>query len=334
MHEFYDRFAAESKEIMGVAYAEAEEWKHDYVGTEHLLLALLKVRGTVVCRFLEDQEIVYAKVSTEIERVVGKGKRRFPTDDLMPTPQLKRIVILAHNAAQQYGHQLIGPEHLLLGLMEEGNSEVVRVLNHFGVDRSKLGQLLQSAPKAGRGRRLHRWDSGEEQLTSHDDRERLFLYKIYILLAEESKEIMSISYAEAEELNHDFVGAEHLLLALLTLLKVRGTSVYRLMRELNITYVIARAETERLLDKGEKNVPIEELEINSQFKEVLILAHNTSKQYGHHRIHLEHLLAGLCEESDSKASHILSKLGVDKPKIEALLESTRRKLPPGRWGLP
>ncbi len=165
MHEMYDRFSAEAKEIMGVSYAEAEEWKHDYVGTEHLLLALLKVRGTTVYRFLEEQSVTYAKVYAETERVVGKGERRFPTDDLKPTPQLKRIIILAHNAAQQYGHHLIGPEHLLLGLMEEGNSDVVRILNHLGVDRSKLGQLLSSTQqsKGTSGRRLHRWGSGEER---------------------------------------------------------------------------------------------------------------------------------------------------------------------------
>jgi len=163
MHEMYDRFAAEAKEIMGVSYAEAEEWKHDYVGSEHLLLALLKVRGTAVYRFLEEQGVTYAKVYAETERIVGKGERRFPTDDLKPTPQLKRIIILAHNAAQQYGHHLICPEHLLLGLMEEGNSEVVRILQQFGVDRTKLGQLLTSTQSKSSSRRLHRWGSGEER---------------------------------------------------------------------------------------------------------------------------------------------------------------------------
>lgn len=163
MHEMYDRFAAEAKEIMGVSYAEAEEWKHDYVGTEHLLLALLKVKGTSVCRFLEEQGVTYSKVYAEAERAVGKGERRFPTDDLKPTSQLKRIIILAHNAAQQYGHHLISPEHLLLGLMEEGNSEVVRILNRLGVDRTKLGQLLSSTQGKSSSRRLHRWGSGEER---------------------------------------------------------------------------------------------------------------------------------------------------------------------------
>jgi len=163
MHEMYDRFSAEAKEIMGISYAEAEDWKHDYVGTEHLLLALLKVRGTSVYRFLEEHGVTYSKVSAEAERVVGKGERRFPTDDLKPTPQLKRIIILAHNAAQQYGHHLIGPEHLLLGLMEEGNSDVVRILNHLGVDRTKLGQLLSATQSKSTGRRLHRWGGSEER---------------------------------------------------------------------------------------------------------------------------------------------------------------------------
>ncbi len=162
MHEMYDRFSGEAKEIMGFSYAEAEEWRHDHVGAEHLLLALLKAKGTSVYRFLEEQGITYSKVYAEIDRLIGKGERRFPTDDLKPTSQLKRIIILAHNAAQHYGHHLIGPEHLLLGLMEEGNGEVVRVLNRLGLERSKLNQLLQSS-KGKSVRRLHRWSGGEEK---------------------------------------------------------------------------------------------------------------------------------------------------------------------------
>ncbi|MBI1744710.1 ATP-dependent Clp protease ATP-binding subunit [Candidatus Acetothermia bacterium] len=141
----YNLFSRDSQQIMGVTYQEAEAWNHDYVGTEHLLLSLLKVRGTEVNKFLEANGLTYTRVAREIEREVGRGESRFSSGELQPVPQLKRIITLAYDEAKRYGHTLITPEDLLLGILEEEQTVAAHVLQRFGIDAGKVRRYLSPA---------------------------------------------------------------------------------------------------------------------------------------------------------------------------------------------
>jgi ATP-dependent Clp protease ATP-binding subunit ClpC len=145
MHEMYNQFARDSQQIMGVTYQEAEAWNHDYVGTEHLLLALLKIRGTEVNKFLEANGLSYTRVAREVEREVGRGDARFSSGELQPVQQLKRIITLAYDEAKRYGHQLITPEDLLLGILEEEQTVAAHILQRFGIDAGKVRRYLSPA---------------------------------------------------------------------------------------------------------------------------------------------------------------------------------------------
>ena len=166
MHEMYNRFSRQAKEIMGVSYDEAASWNHSYVGAEHLLLALLKVQGTLAHKLLERSGLSYLYVKQELERELGRGSGRYPSGDLKPTPQLKQIINLAYDAARREGHGLISPEHLLLGLLEEGEGIAVEILHRFGIDASKVRQYLAAMGERGMtgvrlGREERRWKSFE-----------------------------------------------------------------------------------------------------------------------------------------------------------------------------
>ncbi|MFN4219032.1 MAG: ATP-dependent Clp protease ATP-binding subunit [Candidatus Bipolaricaulia bacterium] len=142
MHDMYNLFSREAQQAIGIAYKEAEAWGHDYVGTEHLLLAFTKMRTSEVCKFLEANNVTYQRVAREIEHSVGRGQSRFVPAELQPTPQLKRIITLSYEETRRYGHTLIAAEDLLLALLEEGNNIAAQILQRAGIDIAKVRRYL------------------------------------------------------------------------------------------------------------------------------------------------------------------------------------------------
>ncbi|RLE37338.1 ATP-dependent Clp protease ATP-binding subunit ClpC [Candidatus Acetothermia bacterium] len=145
----YDRFSRESMEIIALSQEEAESWRHSYVGTEHLLLAFLKVKGSDVYRFLTTHGITYAKVASILEEEKGHGEVRLSADDLEPTPRLKRVMKISFEEARRAGQTTIRPEHLLMGMLREGEGTGAAILLHLGIDLNKTRAYF--LPSAGIG---------------------------------------------------------------------------------------------------------------------------------------------------------------------------------------
>jgi len=133
----YDRFSRESMEIIAVSQEEAEGWRHSFVGTEHLLLAFLKITDSEVHRFLTSNGVTYDKVATLLEEEKERGEVRLSADDLEPTPRLKRVMKVSFEEARRAGLNTIRPEHLLMGLLREGEGTGAALLNHFEIDLNK-----------------------------------------------------------------------------------------------------------------------------------------------------------------------------------------------------
>jgi len=128
----YDRFSRESMEIIAIAQEEAEEWHHSYVGTEHLLLAFLKIP-----RFLTSNNITYERVVEFLDEEKGRGEVRLSADDLEPTPRLKRVMKISFEEARRSGLNTIRPEHLLMGMLREGDGTGATILQQLGADLAK-----------------------------------------------------------------------------------------------------------------------------------------------------------------------------------------------------
>jgi ATP-dependent Clp protease ATP-binding subunit ClpC len=148
----YDRFSRESMEVIAVSQEEAEEWRHSYVGTEHLLLAFLKIKGGDVQRFLTTHGVTYEKVSALLASEKGRGKVRLSADDLEPTPRLKRVMKISFEEARRAGLNTIRPEHLLMGMLREGEGTGAAILLHLGIDLNKARAYF--LPSAGIGMAL------------------------------------------------------------------------------------------------------------------------------------------------------------------------------------
>ncbi len=133
----YQRFTEKAERAIGFSQQAAVDLGHNYVGTEHILLGLVKEGTGVAARVLQGQGITEDKILKEIEELIGKGD----AEGAQPvgfTPRTKRVLELAFKEARRMGQGYIGTEHLLLGIMKEGESVAVRILMDLGVDPQKL----------------------------------------------------------------------------------------------------------------------------------------------------------------------------------------------------
>jgi len=133
----YGRFTEKAEKAINLSQESAVRLGHSYVGTEHLLLGLVREGTGVAARVLQGQGITEDKIVKEIEELIGRGDSvgKPPLDF---TPRTKRVLELSLMEARRLGQNYIGTEHLLLGIMREGESVAVRILMDLGVDPQKL----------------------------------------------------------------------------------------------------------------------------------------------------------------------------------------------------
>jgi len=127
----FERFSDEAREVVVLAQDEARALKHNYIGTEHLLLGLLRVGGEAA-RMLSTLDVTVEEVRTQVARIVGEGEGS-SMGQIPFTPRAKKVLELSLLEAQSLGHDFIGPAHILLGLLREGQGVAVRILDDFDV---------------------------------------------------------------------------------------------------------------------------------------------------------------------------------------------------------
>lgn len=133
----FERFTERSRQVMVLAQEEARTLSHDYIGTEHLLLGLLREEEGLAARVLDNLGIAVERTRAQIVRIVGPGEgaRR---DQIPFTPRAKKVCDLAVREALALGHNYIGTEHLLLGLVRESEGVAARILLDFDADSEKI----------------------------------------------------------------------------------------------------------------------------------------------------------------------------------------------------
>src|SRR3954466_13918089 len=124
----FDKFTDRARKIIALAQKEAERFRHDYIGTEHLLLGLVKEGTLVAVTALNNLSVDVEKVRREVEKLVVTSDKSAPSGSLPFTPQAKRVLELGSEEAGFLGHPYIGTEHILLGLLSEQDSVAAQVL--------------------------------------------------------------------------------------------------------------------------------------------------------------------------------------------------------------
>jgi ATP-dependent Clp protease ATP-binding subunit ClpC len=135
--ERFDKFTDRARKVLTLAQDEAQRFNHNYIGTEHLLLGLVREGEGVAARVLENMNVELPKVRTAVEFIIGRGDRPV-VGEVGLTPRAKRVIELAIDEARRLGHNYIGTEHLLLGLVREGEGIAAGVLESLGVNLDKV----------------------------------------------------------------------------------------------------------------------------------------------------------------------------------------------------
>ena len=131
--DMFDRFTDRAKKVMNLARQEAQRFNHEYLGTEHVLLGLVQEGSGVAANVLKQMGVDLTKIRTEVENIVKTGPSMVTMGQLPFTPRAKKVLELSLEEASNLGHNYIGTEHLLLGLIKENEGIAAQVLMNLGV---------------------------------------------------------------------------------------------------------------------------------------------------------------------------------------------------------
>src|SRR5690606_30065097 len=137
----FERFTDRARRVVVLAQEEARLLNHSYIGTEHILLGLIHEGEGVAAKALESLSISLEAVRNQVEEIIGQGGSS-PSGHIPFTPRAKKVLELSLREALQLGHNYIGTEHILLGLIREGEGVAAQVLVKLGADLSRVRQQV------------------------------------------------------------------------------------------------------------------------------------------------------------------------------------------------
>jgi ATP-dependent Clp protease ATP-binding subunit ClpA len=191
----FERFTDRARRVVVLAQEEARLLNHDYIGTEHILLGLIHEGDGVAATTLESLGIKLDSVRSQIEEIVGHGKSP-PTGHIPFTPRAKRVLELSLRESLELGHRYIGTEHILLGLIREGDGVAAQVLHKLGADLDRVREQVlalmggaEASPPEGR--------------------------RFFGLLSESAESLMKVARGSAADLAHGAIEPVDILLALI-----------------------------------------------------------------------------------------------------------------------
>ncbi len=147
----FDKFTERAKKVLRLAEEEAQRFNHNYIGTEHILLGLVREGEGVAARVLSNLNVELHKVRSAVEFIIGRGDKAV-LGDIGLTPRAKKVIELAVDEAKKLNHHYIGTEHLLLGLVREGEGIAAGVLESLGVSLDKVrAEVIKVLNQSGGG---------------------------------------------------------------------------------------------------------------------------------------------------------------------------------------
>jgi ATP-dependent Clp protease ATP-binding subunit ClpC len=137
MADRFDKFTERARKVLQLAQEEAQRFNHNYIGTEHLLLGLVREGEGVAAKVLGNLGVELNNVRSSVEFIIGRGDRTL-AGDIGLTPRAKKVLQLSFDEARRLNHSYIGTEHLLLSLVREGEGIAASVLESQGVSLGKV----------------------------------------------------------------------------------------------------------------------------------------------------------------------------------------------------
>lgn len=325
----YERFTDKAQKVIQLANYEAQRFGHEYIGTEHILLGLIKEGTGVAANILKNLHVDVLKIRQEIERIVESGpKLELETRGKLPmTPRAKQVLTYAMEESRTLNHNYVGTEHILLGLLREQEGVASQVLMAQGlrVDevREEVRKLLGGGsesisldgPRSLGALPVTHSDSqpaGCELDSSRSaDRESNALFERF---TDRALKAMRFANQEAQRLNHEYVGTEHLLLGLVK----EGSGVAaNVLKNLDVDLCKTRAEAEKIVPAGPDLVILGRLPQTPRARKAIEYAKEEAFNLSHNYVGTEHLLLGLLREQEGVAAQVLKNLGIKLDDVRA-----------------
>ena len=293
----FEQFTDGARRAVVLAQEEARRLNHPYIGTEHVLLGLLNDADGVTHQVLTSYGIDLSTVRQSVVQLIGEGTEA-PPSHIPFTPRAKKVLELALREALQIGHNYIGSEHVLLGLIREEEGVAAQILTQYGAHLDTIRMTVRELVK----------NSPQSKSTSAASPESGF-GGVFERLNARALMVVVQAHEEARLLNHNYIGTEHVLLGLMaepdtvsTKALVSHGLVAGAVREAIVRIVGEGTET------GSATTPVR---FTSRAKRVLELSLRESFKLGHNYIDSENILLGLIREGEGIAAQVLAQLGVD-----------------------
>ncbi len=316
----WQRFTERARKVVYYAQEEAQALGEGYVSTEHLLLGLIREENSVACRILERLGITRSRVRTEVEINLPRGDAR-PSQDMTLTPRARRVIDLAYAEARSFNHNYIGTQHLLLGLIREGDGLAGRVLAKVGagIERAREAAIaLEDLPAEP--------DSGYVPLEAQASTQGVasILHQQPFSASSEAQEvgyswrftaatmtILESAWEECRRLCQGYMSPVTLLLSL-----VRGeNSASYLVQSLGVEPDDIVALIEGQLVPGQSPNTLEPY-LSPRTKQVLVASWREACRWDSEEVEPEHLLIGILI-SDGPASKLLADSGIEIEGVRA-----------------
>jgi len=326
----FERFTERARQVVVLAQEEARILKHNYIGTEHVLLGLLREEKSLAALVLKSFDITVERVCAQVVRLVGSGEE-VSSGQIPFTPRAKKVLELGLREALNLSHRDIATYHLLLGLLVDKEGVAARVLRDLGADVQELrdGVLadLDAAPDEGSPRRKDpapKPSKERARILREELADRLRQQRenelseptptatgMFERFTEHARQVVLLAQEEARGLKHNHIGTEHILLGLL---REDGGPAALVLAALGVTIEGSRAGVVGRVAPGEDLVS-GQIPFTPRARKVLELALREALSLGHNYIGTEHILLALAREGEGVANHVLLDFGVDSEKI-------------------
>jgi ATP-dependent Clp protease ATP-binding subunit ClpA len=312
----YERFTDRARKVMQLAYDEAQRFNHEYIGTEHILLGLIKEGSGVAANVLKNLDVDLRKVRLEVERIVQSGPDMVTIGKLPQTPRAKKVLEYTMEEARNLNHNYVGTEHILLGLLREEEGVAAQVLMNVGLKRddvrgevlSLLGHGLEGGEATERGDGIRENSSERDASQANSLPGAASRRSMYPRFTDRAREAMQLANQEAQRLDHEYIGTEHVLLGLI---KLDSGAAVDLLKRHNIDLPSLRLEVERLIAAGSGSEFEDTLPHTPRAKNVIGFAIEEARNLGHDHFGTEHILLGLLREDEGMAAQVLFNHGLE-----------------------
>ncbi|HEX2346884.1 MAG TPA: Clp protease N-terminal domain-containing protein [Ktedonobacterales bacterium] len=293
MQEKFEKFTERARKVLSLAQEEAQRFNHNYIGTEHLLLGLVRERDGVAAMVLSNLDVELEKVRGAVEFIIGRGDR-LVLGEIGLTPRAKKVIELAVDEARRLNHHYVGTEHILLGLVREGEGIAAGVLESLGVNLEKVRRATLEVLNQGGGVTPRGGSTSRPAMPAEFGK-----------FTERARKALGDAMTEARAREQREAGTGHMLLALA--LDQDGLAAQALIRA-GLDLAETRAALEQEL--GPRKTPADQtphgpVALDTHAMRMIALAADEARLMSDHFVGPEHLLLGIIREADGLGGQTL-----------------------------